>query len=469
MAVAEAHRRVGAHHVEVAAAVGVPQPHALAALEHRRQRRVVGGAETALLLAQPGRAGAECGAGELGDPVRAAVVGVEVGAVLDDLECDEVGAGAQAQQHVGECARIKPASLRTGHRGQRLRVERVEVEAHAEAGLRIAAGDRQRIAEDGRKPAGAHLVHGEHAHAERGEQGLLLRLPGACADDAGARGVERGARNAGERLMAGAKQRRQRHAVDVAGVGGGVGVAVEMGVDPDQARGASAPAADAAPGAGGDRMVAAEHERKGAFGQRGDVIGKAAREGGVGVDAARHVAAGVDSGGGCVRVIRGGGRCLLRGGRPQGRGPFHARSDRRQPAGECARLQRGRRGGGPRVRGAERRSGADDADQRVGCPQGAECRRHRTPPVRGAGHAAAGTCFDGAPGESFRPRPRRRRQRARRLGAAQASRRYSSSPSSAIATAPITSSSRLWVRWLAASSSRRCCCAFWWRPDSASA
>jgi protein subunit release factor A len=46
--VAEAHRRVGAHHVEVAPAVGVPQPHTLAALEHRRQRRVVGGDEAAL-------------------------------------------------------------------------------------------------------------------------------------------------------------------------------------------------------------------------------------------------------------------------------------------------------------------------------------------------------------------------------------------------------------------------------------
>ena len=48
VAVAEAHRRVRRHHVEVAAAVIVEQPYAGAALQRHRQRVVVGGAEAAL-------------------------------------------------------------------------------------------------------------------------------------------------------------------------------------------------------------------------------------------------------------------------------------------------------------------------------------------------------------------------------------------------------------------------------------
>ena len=44
MAVAEADRRVGGHHVEVPPALLVEQPHAVAAREHDRQRVVVAGA-----------------------------------------------------------------------------------------------------------------------------------------------------------------------------------------------------------------------------------------------------------------------------------------------------------------------------------------------------------------------------------------------------------------------------------------
>ncbi len=44
MRVAVARRRIGAHHVDVAPAVGVPQMRAFAARQHDRQRRVVRGA-----------------------------------------------------------------------------------------------------------------------------------------------------------------------------------------------------------------------------------------------------------------------------------------------------------------------------------------------------------------------------------------------------------------------------------------
>ena len=52
--VAEAHRRVRAHQVEVAAAVDVGQPAALAARQHDRQRIVVAGAERLFAADQVG-------------------------------------------------------------------------------------------------------------------------------------------------------------------------------------------------------------------------------------------------------------------------------------------------------------------------------------------------------------------------------------------------------------------------------
>ena len=63
MAVAEAHRGIRRHHVEVAAAVAVEQPDAGAALQRHRERVVVGGAVAALevggrRVARQGGAGA---------------------------------------------------------------------------------------------------------------------------------------------------------------------------------------------------------------------------------------------------------------------------------------------------------------------------------------------------------------------------------------------------------------------------
>ena len=45
MRVPEAHRRIGAHEIEIATAVDIGHPRALAVREHDRQRVVVAGAE----------------------------------------------------------------------------------------------------------------------------------------------------------------------------------------------------------------------------------------------------------------------------------------------------------------------------------------------------------------------------------------------------------------------------------------
>ncbi len=235
MAVAETHRRVGAHHVEIAAAVRVPEPHALAALEYRRQRCVVGGTEAALRRAQPVGGRTERGEHELGDPVRTPVVGIEIGPVLDDLEPDQVGAGAQSEQGVSERARgsMPPGSGQvTAGKACGSSASRSRLRPKPASG---SAREAERVGEYRGQPAGAHLAHREDAHPQPRQQRQLFGLPGARANDAGACRVECGAGDAGERGMACAQQRGERHAVDVAGVGGGVGVAVEVRVDPDQA------------------------------------------------------------------------------------------------------------------------------------------------------------------------------------------------------------------------------------------
>ena len=75
------------------------------------------------------------------------------------------------------------------------------------------------------------------------------------------------------------EQAGQRHAVDGTGIGGFRRMAVEMRVDPEQPRRLAEMTCEAAPGADGDRVIAADDHRKAVVGQRrGHFVGEMAAE-----------------------------------------------------------------------------------------------------------------------------------------------------------------------------------------------
>ena len=260
VAVAEAHRGVGRHHVEVAASGLVPDVDALAAREHDRQRVVVRRAVAPFDFDHRARgAAAQHRGSELLDEPRGRAAAVAMRLVLDDLDRDrrcrlgerrelrQEGGGAQAAGHRGRDA------------GRVLRVDRVEVERDAVGGGALPHA-RERLAEHLREAAALDLRDRVDPHAERGGERRLLGLEAPHADHADVLGRERGARLA-ERIAGLAEQRRERHAVELAAVARLGRVRVEVGVDPEQPELAFHRVRHAAPGSHRDAVVAAEHER----------------------------------------------------------------------------------------------------------------------------------------------------------------------------------------------------------------
>jgi len=386
---AETHRRVGTHHVEVAAPFDVPQPYAFAAVKHDRQRRVVAGAEVTLLFAQPVAPRSQRSAGDFGHPVPAATVGVEVGPVLGDLHRDEVAAGPEREQDVGQRLGVDAFGSRAGHGRHGQRVEGIDVETEAEAGLAAtAAHDRQRIAEHGGQAAFADFVHVEDAYAELSQTFVFFRFPGAGADDAHPCRIESWAGDADQAAVTLAQQGRQWHAVDIARMGGLGRVAVEVGIDPDQAGRTVGAPADTAPGSCGNGVIAAEDQRERVRVEYGQAVSQASRECRAGFQSGCHV----------LRALHVGRRL----GGAHGIRPFGMDASVREALAQTIAAQvlrcRGRAG----MRRAERGCRADDGEPGVGAGRQVGCIRHEAPPIPPIGGCLCDvTTLEGAGAESF--------------------------------------------------------------------
>ncbi len=169
------------------------------------------------------------------------------------------------RQRFGEFGAAQAAGHRRAHTRLLLGVECVEIDTHAEAGGALPH-DGERLVEHFGQPAPADFIHVEHPHPQPVQQRGLARLETAHPDQAHVFGAQLGFRTVdrGERRLAVAEQAGQRHAVNLPARRGGEGVAVHVGVDPDQAERplVGQRAMHAAPGADGAGVVAAHHQRE---------------------------------------------------------------------------------------------------------------------------------------------------------------------------------------------------------------
>ena len=139
-----------------------------------------------------------------------------------------------------------------------MRIERIEIKADAE-GAAVGAGDGQRIGKHGGKPAPTDFCGPEYLHAESRQKANLLRFVAAHADHRHPCRIQHRACDAGHLRRADPEQGGQRHAVRVVRRAGFRGVRIEVGIDPDQAGRFAERRTDAAPRAGRNGMVAAQH------------------------------------------------------------------------------------------------------------------------------------------------------------------------------------------------------------------
>jgi hypothetical protein len=159
------------------------------------------------------------------------------------------------------------ARCRRAHARRLARVDHVEIERDAVTGGRGTndrKGFRQRIGHT----ATRDLFHADHPHADAIEQRPFFRLVAARAEHAHVLRQHLGSCHQAirERALAMTEQRCQRHAVDQPGMRSLRRMAVEMGVDPKQAERSvrAVGRRNTAPGADRARVIATNHERKGA-------------------------------------------------------------------------------------------------------------------------------------------------------------------------------------------------------------
>ena len=132
----------------------------------------------------------------------------------------------------------------------------------------MAAGPGHGVGKDPGETEPGQVVRGHHLDPEAHQVAQLGGLEAARADHRDALRVEHWPVHPGQLRAAQAEQGGQGHAVRVAGGGGFGHVGVQVGVDPHQARGLAQGLADAAPGAGGDAVVAAQDHQPVAPGRR---------------------------------------------------------------------------------------------------------------------------------------------------------------------------------------------------------
>ncbi len=265
MRVAVAHGRVRAHHVVIVTPLVVPQVDALSAHQHHRQRRVVARAEP--LLEHDGtRVGARGWrphrrVEQIAHEARGAPVRVERGVVFGDLHRHGRAPAQRRAQPGQELRRAQAVRSRRAHAGRILRVERIEVDADAEARGR-GADVRDRFVECGLQSAALDFLHEVYAHAQPLHERRLGGLEAADAEEAQRARIEPVFPGDGNELgIAVAQQTRERHAVPHPGAARLGGVRVHVRVDPQQPRSASRRhgARDTRPRPHGAGVIAAEH------------------------------------------------------------------------------------------------------------------------------------------------------------------------------------------------------------------
>ncbi len=186
MRVAEAHRGVGRHAVEVASARLVPDVRAFAAHQHDRQRRVVGRAVPPLERDRERRrrrAGAEQRSGDLLDELRGRRAGVVMRVELGDLDGERRRIPHQGIERGNERRCAQAARGRRRHARRVGRIDGVEIQRHAIADG-AAPHARERLVQHLLEPAPGDFAHRVDAHAQRRKERRLLRLEAAHADHA---------------------------------------------------------------------------------------------------------------------------------------------------------------------------------------------------------------------------------------------------------------------------------------------
>lgn len=180
---------------------------------------------------------------------------------LDQLESAQAVLGRLLAQQAGEHARVEAAAFGHAHARGEERVEHIEVEADAKA-----TGGRRHpspgFGQHAAQAAAADLMTGIETHAQPAQALGLAALDAAHADHAAIARVDHGGglvADGGECRIAFAEQHGQRHAVQAVAGRGLRRVAVEVGVDPEQAEWAAAGLGNAAPAADGRGVVAADH------------------------------------------------------------------------------------------------------------------------------------------------------------------------------------------------------------------
>ena len=269
MRVAEAHRGVRRHAIEVAPARLVPDVHTFAAHQDDRQRRVIRRAVPPLERDRERRrrrTGSEQRCGRLLDELSGGRAGVAVGVVFGDLDGERRRVPHQGVENGNERRRTQAARGRRRHTGRVLRIDRVEIQRDA-----IADGPaphpRERLVQHLLQSAPRDLAHRVYAHAEGGKQRGLLGLEAAHADHTHVLRREHGAVDA-ERVTALPEERGERHAVQPPRVARLGRVRVEVRIDPQEPDRSVCHLRHAAPGAHRAAVVAAEHERRSARTQR---------------------------------------------------------------------------------------------------------------------------------------------------------------------------------------------------------
>ena len=201
---------------------------------------------------------------------------ISVRVVFSNLHCMQARASGQPAQAGVYLASRQTLGFRTADSGSRRRIESVEVDCNAKAVGR-RRDDCRGLGQTRSEAAFADLVAADDANTHPGEELRFLGFPGTRPENDSVMRIElRPADTDVQHApVALPQQTGQRHAVDGAGMRCFRGVAVKMGVNPQQAERRAGETRDAAPRADGDRVITADDQGKGAVEQRfADAVGK---------------------------------------------------------------------------------------------------------------------------------------------------------------------------------------------------
>lgn len=203
---------------------------------------------------------------QLGHQRRGAAFHVPVGVEFGDFHGQELGFAALFGQQGEQGLGLQAAGFRAADAGRLLGVEHVQVDAEAVAAGGLA-DDGQGLGEAGLEAALFQLGGGDHPDPQARQELGLFGFVAAHAEEDGVFGAQFGAGAAyrQQAFVADAQQAGQGHAVQGAAVGGLQGVAVHVGVEPEQAgaAGRAQVGVHAAPGADGAGVVAADDHGQG--------------------------------------------------------------------------------------------------------------------------------------------------------------------------------------------------------------